>query len=188
MWSLVFLTAIAITSLNLQPCEGLLKVIADFDRWEHINGSDVFNVEMLRVRKYNRTLSVLNGTIGLLIDLSNTYEYGVSFSRSAQGNNQYDAYPMKLASRPFCEFIRTHYRDYQHFFLNSSNLPYVTEEGLCPFPKGDYWMKDLYIESSAIPVVVPEGFWRATLELRNIETGVEAARGAMYVKITKEYI
>uniref|UniRef100_A0A182TRF9 MD-2-related lipid-recognition domain-containing protein n=1 Tax=Anopheles melas TaxID=34690 RepID=A0A182TRF9_9DIPT len=172
----------------LDPSAGLMKVIVDFDRWEHINGSDIFNVEKLRVRKFNRTLSVLNGTGALLIDLSDKHEYGVSFARSAQGNSQYDAYPMKLASRPFCDFVKTHYHDYQHLFLNFTNLPFVPDSGLCPFPKGEYWVKDAYIDSSVIPIVVPEGFWRATTELRIIETGEIVARGAMYVKITKEYV
>uniref|UniRef100_A0A182MTE1 MD-2-related lipid-recognition domain-containing protein n=1 Tax=Anopheles culicifacies TaxID=139723 RepID=A0A182MTE1_9DIPT len=186
--SIALLATIAIAVFFLDPSAGLMKVIVDFDRWEHINGSEIFNVEKLRVRKFNRTLSVLNGTGALLIDLTDKYEYGLSFARSAQGNNQYDAYPMKLASRPFCDFIKTHYHDYQHLFLNFTNLPFVPDEGLCPFPKGEYWVKDAFIDSSVIPIVVPEGFWRCTTELRIIETGEIVARGEMYVKLTKEYV
>ncbi|XP_052865523.1 uncharacterized protein LOC128271888 [Anopheles cruzii] len=181
--ALVFVLLYALTLTS-----ALLKVIVDFDRWETINGSDIFNMELLRVRKFNRTVSVLNGTGILLVDLGDEYEYGVSFARSAQGNNQYNEYPMKLASRPFCEFIRTHYRDYQHVFVNFTNLPFIPPEGLCPFPKGEYWVKDAYIDSSVIPIVVPEGFWRATTDLRVKKTGVLAARGAMYVKLTKELV
>uniref|UniRef100_A0A182S966 MD-2-related lipid-recognition domain-containing protein n=1 Tax=Anopheles maculatus TaxID=74869 RepID=A0A182S966_9DIPT len=186
--SIVLLATIAIVCFVLDPSAGLMKVIVDFDRWEHVNGSEIFNVEKLRVRKFNRTLSVLNGTGVLLVDLGDTYEYGLSFARSAQGNNQYDAYPMKLASRPFCEFVKTHYHEYQHIFLNFTNLPHVPKEGLCPFPKGEYWVKDAYIDSSVIPIVVPEGFWRVTTELRIIGTGEIAARGHMFVKLTKEYV
>ncbi|XP_053658749.1 uncharacterized protein LOC128707816 [Anopheles marshallii] len=186
--SIALLATVAVAFFFLDPSAGLMKVIVDFDRWEHINGSEIFNVEKLRVRKFNRTLSVLNGTGALLIDLTDKYEYGLSFARSAQGNNQYDAYPMKLASRPFCDFIKTHYHDYQHIFLNFTNLPFVPDGGLCPFPKGEYWVKDAYIDSSVIPIVVPEGFWRATTELRIIETREIVARGEMYVKLTKEYV
>ncbi|XP_052890323.1 uncharacterized protein LOC128298595 [Anopheles moucheti] len=172
----------------LEHCDGLLKVILDFDRWDFTNGTDIFSMEEVRVRKYNRTMSVLNGTAALLVDLDDKYEYGFSFARSAQGNKQYNAYPMKLASRPMCEFLRTYYREYQHMFLKFTNLPFVPEEGLCPFPKGKYWVKDAYVDSSIIPVVVPEGFWKASPELRIRETGELVATGSFLVKLTKEYV
>ncbi|XP_050071235.1 uncharacterized protein LOC126559161 [Anopheles maculipalpis] len=168
-------------------CDGLVKVILDFDRWELTNGSNIFNMDSVRVRKFNRTLSVLNGTGSLLVDLDDTYEYGFNFARSAQGNNQYNAYPMKLASKPMCEFLKVYYREYQDQFLKFTNLPYVPKEGLCPFPKGNYWVKNAYIDSSVIPLVVPEGFWRASPELRNVETGEVVSTGSFYVKLTKEY-
>uniref|UniRef100_A0A182Q8I8 Uncharacterized protein n=1 Tax=Anopheles farauti TaxID=69004 RepID=A0A182Q8I8_9DIPT len=173
---------------TLGSCSGVLKVILEFDRWDMVNGTDVFSMESIRVRKFNRTMSVLNGTGALLIDLDDTYEYGFSFARSALGNSQYQAYPMKLASRPMCEFIRTYYREYQHLFLKFTNLPHVPDDGLCPFPKGKYWVKDAYIDSSVIPIVVPEGFWKATPELRVIKTGELIATGSFYVKIIKEYV
>ncbi|KFB38306.1 hypothetical protein ZHAS_00005645 [Anopheles sinensis] len=185
-----YVVQISVTSILLlcilEPSVGLLKVIIDFDRWEMINGTSVFSMDAVRVRKFNRTLSVLNGTGKLLIDLDDNYEYGFNFARSAQGNNQYNAYPMKLAARPFCEFVRTYYHEYQFLFLNHTNLPYVPAEGLCPFPKGDYWVKDLAVDSSVIPLVVPEGFWRVTPVLRELATGEVIATGSFYAKLTKE--
>ncbi|ETN62537.1 hypothetical protein AND_005768 [Anopheles darlingi] len=168
--------------------DALIQVILDFDRWETNNGSEFFNMEKFRVRKFNRTISVMNGTAFLLQDLDNRYEYGVHFARSALGNNQFNAYPMKLASRPFCDFIQTYYRDYQHLFLKYTNLPFVPAEGLCPFPKGEYWAKDAFIDSSVIPIVVPEGLWRCTTDLTDSATGELLARGSMYVRLTKELV
>ncbi|XP_053679704.1 uncharacterized protein LOC128730655 [Anopheles nili] len=186
--TLALFTMSVVTLHSFEPCAGLLKVILEFDRWEMVNGTSVFSMDAIRVRKFNRTMSVLNGTAQLLIDLDNTYEYGFTFARSALGNNQYNAYPMKLASRPLCEFIRTYYREYQHMFRHFTNLPFVPEEGLCPFPKGSYWVKDAFVDSSVIPIVVPEGFWKATPELRLIETGELIATGSFYMKLTKEYV
>ncbi|XP_035894720.1 uncharacterized protein LOC118504400 [Anopheles stephensi] len=190
MSNALMLNALALVLLlyTCQRCDGLLKVILEFDRWELVNGTNIFSMDSVRVRKYNRTMSVLNGTGTLLVDLDNTYEYGFSFARSAQGNNQYNAYPMKLASKPMCEFLTAYYREYQDMFLKFTNLPYVPEEGLCPFPKGNYWVKDAYVDSSVIPIVVPEGFWKASPELRNVETGEVVATGSFYAKLTKEYV
>ncbi|XP_053667327.1 uncharacterized protein LOC128716641 [Anopheles marshallii] len=177
---------IAVTLFLIVPGDGLIRVILDFDRWEVNNGSEFFNMEKFRVRKFNRSVSVMNGTGVLLVDLDNRYTYGVHFARSAQGNNQFNAYPMKLAAKPFCDFINTYYREYQHLFLKYTNLPFVTHEGLCPFPNGTYWVKDAYIDSSVIPVVVPEGLWRCTTDLIDTVTGELVARGSMYVRLSKE--
>uniref|UniRef100_A0A182SKC0 Protein yellow n=1 Tax=Anopheles maculatus TaxID=74869 RepID=A0A182SKC0_9DIPT len=168
--------------------DGLMKVIIDFNHWDLINGTDILSMESVRVRKYNRTMSVLNGTITFLVDLDNTYEYGFNFARSAQGNNQYHAYPMKIASKPICDFLATYYREFQEQFLKFSNLPHVPEEGLCPFPKGKYWVKDAYVDSSLIPIVIPEGYWKASPELRIVKTGELVATGSFYVKLTKELV
>uniref|UniRef100_A0A182QAJ2 Uncharacterized protein n=1 Tax=Anopheles farauti TaxID=69004 RepID=A0A182QAJ2_9DIPT len=184
----VLVTSVALALFLLDTGDGMLRVVLDFDRWEVYNGSKFFNMEQFRIRKYNRTLSVMNGTGVLLVDLDNQYAYGVDFARSAQGNNQYNAYPMKLANKPFCEFINSYYRDYQHLFLNSTNLPFVPREGLCPFPKGSYWAKDLHFDSSVIPVVVPEGVWKCTTDLIHVATGELVARGSMYVKLSKEMV
>uniref|UniRef100_A0A182XHM1 MD-2-related lipid-recognition domain-containing protein n=6 Tax=gambiae species complex TaxID=44542 RepID=A0A182XHM1_ANOQN len=171
MRSILLLACFAVTLILIVPGEGLLRVILDFDRWEVNNGSAFFNMEKFRVRKFNRTLSVMNGTGVLLVDLDDRYSYGVHFARSAQGNNQFNAYPMKLAAKPFCEFVNVYYREYQHLFLKYTNLPFVPPEGLCPFPKGTYWAKDAHFDSSVIPVVVPEGLWRATTDLVDTVTG-----------------
>ncbi|KFB38307.1 AGAP002855-PA-like protein [Anopheles sinensis] len=186
-----FITCGAVAILGLfiiVPSDGALRVILDFDRWEVYNGSAFFNMEKFRVRKYNRTLSVMNGTGELLVDLDNRYAYGVDFARSAQGNNQFNAYPMKLAAKPFCDFVNVYYREYQHLFLKYTNLPHVPPEGLCPFPKGAYWAKDAFIDSSVIPVVVPEGVWRCTTDLTDTKTGELLARGSMYVRLSKEIV
>ncbi|EAU77072.1 AGAP002855-PA [Anopheles gambiae str. PEST] len=176
----------AVSLILIDPGEGLIRVILDFDRWEVNNGSAFFNMEKFRVRKFNRTLSVMNGTGVLLVDLDDRYSYGVHFARSAQGNNQFNAYPMKLAAKPFCQFVNMYYREYQHLFLKYTNLPFVPPEGLCPFPKGTYWAKDAHFDSSVIPVVVPEGLWRATTDLVDTVTGELVARGSMYVRLSKE--
>lgn len=52
----------------------MLKIILDFDRWELAGGKDIVSMESIRVRKYHRTVSVLNGTGTLLIDLDDKYE------------------------------------------------------------------------------------------------------------------
>lgn len=51
----------------------MLKIILDFDRWELAGGKDIVSMESIRVRKYNRTVSVLNGT-GTLLMMDDKYE------------------------------------------------------------------------------------------------------------------
>lgn len=73
-------------------------------------------------------------------------------------------------------------------FLKYTNLPSVPEEGLCPFPKGTYWAKDAYVDTSVVPQAVPEGFWRVRPELRLVEMGEAVATGSFYFRITKEFL
>uniref|UniRef100_A0A182KBI8 MD-2-related lipid-recognition domain-containing protein n=1 Tax=Anopheles christyi TaxID=43041 RepID=A0A182KBI8_9DIPT len=188
MHSIILVASFTVTLLLAIPCGGILRVILDFDRFETVNGSAFVNTEKFRVRKYNRTLSVLNGTGELFVDLDNRYAFGLSFARSAQGNNQFNAYPMKLASKPICDFLGLYYREYQHLFLNYSNLPFVPEGGLCPFPKGKYWAKDAYIDTSVIPLVVPEGLWRCTFNLVDTMTGELVSQSFMFVRLSKEFM
>ncbi|XP_053671498.1 uncharacterized protein LOC128721741 [Anopheles nili] len=180
------MVVVTLSVFFVDPGQGLLRVILDFDHWEVYNGSSIINMEKFRVRKYNRTLSVMNGTGVLTTDLDNRYSYGITFARSAQGNNQFYAHPIKFSSRPFCDFINSYYREFQYLFLNYTNLPFVPNEGLCPFPNGSYWIKDGYIDSSIIPATIPDGIWRCITDLSVTKTGEILFRGIMYVKLTKE--
>lgn len=73
MCSIHLIVTFAVALFLAAPGDGLMRVVLDFDRYEMFNGTDFFNMEKFRVRKFNRTLSVMNGTGVLLVDLDNRY-------------------------------------------------------------------------------------------------------------------
>lgn len=77
------------------------------------------------------------------------------------------------------------YQQYQHIFINNTNLPFVPKgtKRFCPFEKGAYWIRDLAPDASWVPPVVPAGYWRMTLE--SWRKGELQAEFRVYLRITK---
>ncbi|XP_039431658.1 uncharacterized protein LOC120414516 isoform X1 [Culex pipiens pallens] len=141
------------------------QVRMQLERFEQVSGVEISDCSKLRVRKYNRTVFALDGTINLLVDLDSSYEVTVKVAYSSLGNNQFNEYPMKVPRKSICKLMVEEYADYQYIFGDSTNLPYVAEgtKEFCPFPKGEYFFKDTVLNGSFIPSVVPAGLWRMSV-------------------------
>nr|XP_029733202.1 uncharacterized protein LOC109432585 [Aedes albopictus] len=99
------------------------------------------------------------------------------------GNNQFNLSPMRIPEQPFCQFLNGTYREYESIFDGTSNYPKVGSDGLCPFPAGHYWNRDLVFDVTKLPAVTPEGFWRVTMLLRGPTGTVDFI---IYAKLSKE--
>ncbi|KXJ75171.1 hypothetical protein RP20_CCG012206 [Aedes albopictus] len=133
-------------------------------RFEQTTGFNIFKAD-LRVTKLNRTCAVLNGTVDVFVDVDNNYLHQMKFAYSRLGNNQFVEYPMKIPSQRFCDYLNTTYREYQHLFKETSNIPQVGPEGLCPFPSGKYWVKNFTIQPGLVPDPFYDALWRMTVLL-----------------------
>ncbi|KAL1379686.1 hypothetical protein pipiens_003745 [Culex pipiens pipiens] len=69
----------------------------------------------MRVRKYNRTVATLNGTLAILQNIGNAYDISLSTARSALGNNQFNEYPMKIPRKSAWDFFHEYWRQYQNY-------------------------------------------------------------------------
>ncbi|XP_062701242.1 uncharacterized protein LOC134285129 [Aedes albopictus] len=78
------------------------------------------------------------------------------------GNNQFNEYPMKIAENALCCYVNDTYRLFQDMLRNTTNLPMVGPDGLCPVPSGHYWFKQVKNLMNNVPPMVPEGYWRLT--------------------------
>nr|XP_029733389.1 uncharacterized protein LOC115269116 [Aedes albopictus] len=133
-----------------------------YQRVEQTMGFDIIRTNF-RITKFNRTCAVLNGTGELLIDLDNHYTFQIIFEHSRLGNNQFNRSPIRVPEQPVCEFMKGAYREFQYMFVNTTNYPQVGPEGLCPFPAGHYWNRNLVFDDTKVPPFMSEGFWRAIL-------------------------
>ncbi|KAL1378247.1 hypothetical protein pipiens_015714 [Culex pipiens pipiens] len=162
----------------------------ELERIEQIGAEHLMDLSGMRVRKYNRTVSVLDGTYSILKDLDDSFEVTLTVARSALGNNQFNEYPFKVPRKKGCQIIRDEYAEYQHLWLNYTNLPQVVkgEEPFCPLPKGSYYLKNFPSDPSWVPPVVPDGYWRMTWEVYSTVSGELQGQVRLFLRIKKELL
>uniref|UniRef100_A0A182QKG2 MD-2-related lipid-recognition domain-containing protein n=1 Tax=Anopheles farauti TaxID=69004 RepID=A0A182QKG2_9DIPT len=99
-----------------------------FESFEQTHGEDWMWCD-LRVRKFNRTSTVINGTIHVLRSNNNDLKFHVDLFYSRLGNQQYNYYPAKLPTAGVCDFITNLRQNYPSLAKLITNLP---EKNECP--------------------------------------------------------
>nr|XP_029733307.1 uncharacterized protein LOC115269094 [Aedes albopictus] len=155
-----------------------------FQRFEQTMGFDILR-STYRVTKFNRTCAVLNGTMDVFEDLHNNTTVKLNIAYSRLGNNQFNISPMKIAEQPICDLLKGTYRENQYVFENVSNYPIVGEDGLCPFPAGHYWIKNMLFEANQLQAPFPEGFYRTTFVMTTAKPN-RTVEFIFYVKLSRE--
>uniref|UniRef100_A0A182MBZ0 MD-2-related lipid-recognition domain-containing protein n=1 Tax=Anopheles culicifacies TaxID=139723 RepID=A0A182MBZ0_9DIPT len=129
----------------------------NFESFEQTFGEDSMLCDV-RVRKFNRTTSVLNGTFHILHDVSNEVQYQLDMYYSRLGNQQYNQLPMKLPSAGICDFIANLYTVYPEITAMFVNFPVANE---CPITVRDMHVFDREFPSEIWPVVMRKaGLWK----------------------------
>ncbi|XP_001662213.2 uncharacterized protein LOC5575791 [Aedes aegypti] len=131
-----------------------------YEKFEQFNGSEVCSLKSMRVRKFNRTTSVLDGVMDLKQEADNNYEISVKAAYSPKGNNQFNQYPMKIKPTKLCDFVNGDWRDYYPYFESSSNFPKVGE---CPIEPKEYRITNMVLDSNMFPPYLPNGLWRLSI-------------------------
>uniref|UniRef100_A0A182KFK5 Uncharacterized protein n=1 Tax=Anopheles christyi TaxID=43041 RepID=A0A182KFK5_9DIPT len=146
---------VAIALHICSTCVGSINV--SFESFEQTYGEDVMLYE-LRVRKFNRTATVLNGTIHLFREAHNDVQYRVDMFYSRLGNQQYNHLPMKLPSSGVCDFINNLYNIYPELTTVVTNFPAKDE---CPISVRDMHILDKEFPSKIWPPAMHrQGLWR----------------------------
>uniref|UniRef100_A0A182Y0G4 Uncharacterized protein n=1 Tax=Anopheles stephensi TaxID=30069 RepID=A0A182Y0G4_ANOST len=135
----------------------LQKIQVDFERFEQLSGFDYYN-STLRVRKYNRTVATLNGTLELLQSLNSSYIVTTDLFHSSRGNQQFNHYPVKFPTQNVCDFMNSIYNDYREHLECVSNLPKQNE---CPITPRVMSVDNKIFPSKAVPPFFPAGLWKA---------------------------
>ncbi|XP_055543283.1 uncharacterized protein LOC129728839 [Wyeomyia smithii] len=141
---------------------------AMYERIELIDGADFLDIRHIRVRKFNRTVAVLDGTFDLLRQLDDRYEVYVRAAYSTLGNNQFVQYPMRLASQKICEFFRTTWAAYESYYEACCDFPAPDE---CPIVPQTFHVKNHVLDSAMLPPYVPRGLWRLSIFMKNTGNG-----------------
>ncbi|XP_040167610.1 uncharacterized protein LOC120902702 [Anopheles arabiensis] len=152
----------------------------DFERLEQLAGFDIYN-SSLRVRKYNRTAVVINGTIELMVPLNESVMVTSDLFHSSRGNQQFNHYPVKFPTQNVCEFLENFYTDYSEYVDDLDNLP---AKGECPIKPCKIDILNKPFPAKAVPPFFPSGLWKAQLKLTMND--VEIARFELIIKARQD--
>ncbi|XP_041775524.1 uncharacterized protein LOC121595545 [Anopheles merus] len=159
MWILLFsflLTAVSLHGIQI-----------DFERFEQLSGFNLYN-SSLRVRKFNRTLVTLNGTLEIVAPLNKTIMVSTDFFHSSRGNQQYNHHPAKFPTRDVCDFMSNFYEGYNEHVEDIINMP---KRGECPITPRMIYVVNKNFPAKAVPHFFRPGLWKAYMinKIKNVE-------------------
>uniref|UniRef100_A0A6E8VYH6 MD-2-related lipid-recognition domain-containing protein n=1 Tax=Anopheles coluzzii TaxID=1518534 RepID=A0A6E8VYH6_ANOCL len=171
---------IGLFSLLLSVSVTLQVMQIDFERFEQLSGYDVYN-SSLRVRKYNRTAVVINGTIELMVPLSESVMVSSDFFHSRLGNQQFNHYPAKFPTQNVCEFVQRFYEDYSEYCEHVVNLP---RNGECPIAPRIIYVHNKPFPAKSVPPFFPTGLWK--VQMAHTLNNIEIVRVEVIIKATHD--
>ncbi|XP_055542437.1 uncharacterized protein LOC129728052 [Wyeomyia smithii] len=159
-----------------------MKFDVMYDRIEQISGQDYADYSHLRVRKFNRTVAVLDGSFDVHQPLDNNFKVSLTTAYSSLGNNQFIQYPMRLASQRMCDFLNTTWTDYHAFYQNNTDFP---QPGECPIAPKQYLIENHIMDSRMFSPYMPRGFWKLQISLTkgNVLDEITVFQLNVYVKV-----
>uniref|UniRef100_A0A182M461 Uncharacterized protein n=1 Tax=Anopheles culicifacies TaxID=139723 RepID=A0A182M461_9DIPT len=133
-----------------------------FEQFEQFDGFDIVDMR-LRVRKFNRTMTTLNGTIFIRQPIANDLVFHTDMFHSRLGNQQFNHYPAKLPTSGFCDFFDNLHTMYEEHISDIVNVPKLKE---CPVTVREAHILDKPFPSSVLPPVCPTGLWKIVISGR----------------------
>ncbi|XP_011180195.1 uncharacterized protein LOC105210754 [Zeugodacus cucurbitae] len=129
------------------------------ERFEHYEGQQntLFNHNMKVIGRQRS----LNGTMTFLEDFDNNrFMLQVELYSAQNGDDNFKLLPTGLPPNNFCETLKNYFNQMLKPSLvegENTNFPNIPEEGLCPLPKGEYYFKELILNTDSWPSQIPRG-------------------------------
>ncbi|EAT35798.1 AAEL012066-PA [Aedes aegypti] len=156
-----------------------------FERIQQISGADVANFTNLRLIGGNDAMPFLNGSWELFQDLDNNWSQFVRLWYQSPVATDATFYPIQTPNRSIrvCDHLNSeHYRAWWNRNRYAVNYP-EPQQGrwMCPFPKGEYYLRWVALEKGVLPWVSKPGLYRMDFCLAN--NGVVRMIHALYFRV-----
>ncbi|XP_014085773.1 uncharacterized protein [Bactrocera oleae] len=136
------------------------------DRFEHYDGlqKTLFYADNMKVTGRQRSI---NGTMKFLEDMGNEqFMISVEMFSAQHGDDKLRPLPMGVPRIRICDGLKTYFVQIVQPSLvqgENTDFPNIPEEGLCPLPKGEYYFKNLILNSDTWPTQVPRGILKTKM-------------------------
>ncbi|XP_004520305.1 uncharacterized protein LOC101462374 [Ceratitis capitata] len=152
--------------------------------FEHFDGMKETAFQLGEMKIIGRQ-RYINGTVKFVEDMaSDHFKFQIELFSSPQGDDQFKRLPMGVPRTTICEGLKDLYtKVLQPSFVEgeNTNFPFVPEEGLCPIPKGEYYIKNLEFDTDSWPNQIPRGLLKAQLTFFKDELNVGG--GALLMRV-----
>ncbi|XP_014085774.2 uncharacterized protein [Bactrocera oleae] len=154
------------------------------ERFEHYDGlqETLFYAGNAKIIGRQRSL---NGTLKFLEDMDNEqFMISVEIFSAQQGDDNLKLLPLGVPRIPICDGFKTYFaRVIQPSFIHGENtdFPYIPEDGLCPVPKGEYYFKNISLNTDTWPTHVPLGTIKAKMNF--FKDGINVGGGSLQMKV-----
>lgn len=103
----------------------------------------------------------VNGSLTILDDLDDeNFGFTVEMYTSPNGDGNYKKMAMDVPRTQVCEGFKKFYKEFvQPSFVygENCNIPVIGDDGLCPIPAGEYYLKNIEFNTDAWPNQMPRG-------------------------------
>ncbi|KAL9914211.1 uncharacterized protein ACN2A1_001316 [Glossina fuscipes fuscipes] len=161
--------ALLATILYLNLAKGEKKsYIVTNDKWDNIESEEeslmLFDVHMVKRERF------INGTVTLIEDFDDEkFEFMVEMFTSPNSDGNYQRMAFGVPKIHMCEGLKKFYAKFIQPSMvlgENTNFPYVDEEeGLCPLPKGEYWIKEILLNTETWPTQFPRGLLKVVITI-----------------------
>ncbi|KFB52468.1 AGAP008958-PA-like protein [Anopheles sinensis] len=156
MWSVSYAQLLIIVTILI---EALVCYKANYERVEQVFGQEYAEID-LRVRKYNRTTTVMNGTMYIRQPLDDNMVFSSDVFHSRLGNQQFQHYPMRLPTSGYCQFIENLHKEYKAVVEDMVNIP---NPGECPVTERAIYIHDKVFPPGVLPESLAPGLWKIVI-------------------------
>nr|XP_019544736.2 uncharacterized protein LOC109415308 [Aedes albopictus] len=156
-----------------------------FERLHQLSGADVANFTNLRLFGVNDSTQFLNGSWELLQDLDNNWTQYVRLWYQSPSATDGTFLPVQTPNRSIrvCDYLNSElYHAWWTRNRYAVNYP-VPQPGrwLCPFPKGEYYVRWIVLEKGVLPWVTKPGLYKMDFCLAR--NGVLRMVHALYFRV-----
>ncbi|XP_017476602.1 PREDICTED: uncharacterized protein LOC108366658 [Rhagoletis zephyria] len=173
MWILAL--QIVLVSLINGICLGEQPYTVQNEALEPFKGIQETCVDMSNLKTVGRQRFV-NGTVKFLEEMdSESFKFQVELFSSPNSDGQYKRLPMGVPITRICDGFKDLYtKIIQPSLIQGENtdFPHVPDEGLCPLPIGEFYIKTLEFNTDTWPNQIPRGTLKAVLTFFKNEVSV----------------